>query len=91
MMLFWILYNTVCLTISHRINQSGHHPDSKALDNAFHRYRGLMIRSLNEGINTPSMQNGDIVLAGILTLLPADVTLQALTLSQSVAVLMIDD
>jgi hypothetical protein len=50
-----------------------------------------MIRSLNEGINTPSMQNGDIVLAGILTLLPADVTLQALTLSQSVAVLMIDD
>lgn len=65
----------ICLTVSHRINQTRHDPSSKALEKTFYRYRGLMIRSLNEDINISNMRNGDIVLAGILTLLLADVSL----------------
>lgn len=64
----------ICLTLSHRMNQMGHDTDSKSLENTFYRYRGLMIRSLNDDINIPSRRNGDIVLAGILTLLLADVS-----------------
>lgn len=62
----------VCLTLSHRMNQMGHDHDSKALRTTFFRYRGLMIRSLNDDINLPNKRNGGIVLAGILTLLLAD-------------------
>jgi len=65
----------VCLTLSHRMNQMGHDYDSKALRTTFFRYRGLMIRSLNDDINVPNKRNGGIVLAGILTLLLADVSL----------------
>ncbi|KAL2823284.1 C6 zinc finger domain-containing protein [Aspergillus cavernicola] len=62
----------ICLTLSHRMNQTGHDPNSKSLENTFYRYRGLMIRSLNDDISIPNKRNGDIILAGILTLLMAD-------------------
>ncbi|GAD93893.1 C6 zinc finger domain-containing protein [Paecilomyces variotii No. 5] len=62
----------ICLTLSHRMNQTGHNPHSKSLETSFYRYRGLMIHSLNEDISILNKQNGDIVLAGILTLLMAD-------------------
>lgn len=63
----------ICLTLSHRINQLSHDVSSRPLKPTFYRYRGLVIRSLNEDINTPNTRNGDIVLAGILTLLLVDV------------------
>jgi len=63
----------ICLTLSHRINQLSHDMSSRPLKPTFYRYRGLVIRSLNEDINTPNKGNGDIVLAGILTLLLVDV------------------
>ncbi|CAG7928053.1 unnamed protein product [Penicillium olsonii] len=63
----------VCLTLSHRMNQMGHDLDSKPLKSHFFRHRGLMIQSLNEDINDSHKRDSDIVFAGILSLLLADV------------------
>lgn len=73
----------ICLTLSHRMNQTGHDSYSKNLEESFYRYRGLMIRSLNDEISVPNKRNGDIVLAGILSLLMADVSLTWNNLSVS--------
>jgi hypothetical protein len=56
------------------MSQTGHDLDSKKLEKTFYHYRGLMIRSLNNDISTPNERYGDTVLAGILTLLMADVS-----------------
>ena len=64
----------ICLTLSHRMNQTYPDPDSKALESTFYRYRGQVIRSLNEDLNKPYKRNSDVVLAGILTLLLVDVS-----------------
>lgn len=53
----------------------GHDPDSAMLGKAFFRYRGLMIRSLNDDINIQDRRSDDVVLAGILTLMLADVSI----------------
>ncbi|KAJ5329233.1 hypothetical protein N7452_009623 [Penicillium brevicompactum] len=50
----------------------GHDSDSTTLGKAFFRYRGLMIRSLNDDISIQDRRSDDVVLAGILTLMLAD-------------------
>lgn len=65
----------ICMTLSHRINQMGHGSDSTMLGKAFFRYRGLMIRSLNDDISIQDKRSDDVVLAGILTLMLADVSI----------------
>ena len=57
------------------MNQMGHDLDSKPLKSHFFRHRGLMIQSLNEDINDSHKRDSDIVFAGILSLLLADVSL----------------
>ena len=47
----------------------------KALSMTFFYYRGLIIRSLNEDINVDHKRKSNLVVAGILTILIADVSL----------------
>jgi hypothetical protein len=64
----------ICMTLSHRMNRTRHAPESKALAETFYRYRGVVIRSLNEEIGVEHKRTSDIVIAGIVTLLLADVS-----------------
>jgi hypothetical protein len=64
----------VCMTLSHRMNQTRDDPHSKSLAVTFYRYRGLAIRSLRSDINDGNKRTGDVVLAGIITLLLIDVS-----------------
>ncbi|KAI0456998.1 putative C6 finger domain protein [Xylaria acuta] len=63
----------VCMTLSHRINRARHNPQSRDLIESFYRYRGLAIRSLSEEIEVEDRRTGDVVIAGIVTLLLLDV------------------
>ncbi|KAJ5094964.1 hypothetical protein N7532_007255 [Penicillium argentinense] len=62
----------VCITLSHRMNQSGHNPDSKSLEKNFYNYRGHVIRSLNNDLHMIKKRDSHRVLTGILTLLLLD-------------------
>lgn len=64
----------VCMTLSHRINRTRNDPQCNVLAETFYWYRGLVIRSLNEDISVEHKCTGDIVIAGIITLLLADVS-----------------
>lgn len=64
----------VCMTLSHRINRIRYDPQCKPLIELFYRYRGLIICSLSEDIDVESKWMGDVVIAGIITLLLADVS-----------------
>lgn len=61
------------MTLSHRINRTRDGNHSKALAESFYRYRGLAIRSLREDIDVEHRRTGDIVLAGVMSLLLSDV------------------
>ncbi|KAF7157650.1 hypothetical protein CNMCM5623_002024 [Aspergillus felis] len=60
------------MTLSHRMNQTRNDPESNSLAVAFYRYRGLVIQSLRSDINEGQKRAGDVVLAGIITLLLID-------------------
>ncbi|KAL2827334.1 hypothetical protein BDW59DRAFT_171363 [Aspergillus cavernicola] len=64
----------VYMMLSHRINQTAGHPDSKALAKTLYHYRGLMIHihSLNDDISVTQKRASNMVLTGILVLLLAD-------------------
>ena len=62
------------MTLSHQINRTRNEPHSNALAEKFFRYRGLAIRSLSEDISVEYKRTADIVIAGIVTLLLADVS-----------------
>ncbi|KAF9875482.1 hypothetical protein CkaCkLH20_06863 [Colletotrichum karsti] len=70
----YLRFGMVCMTLSHRINRtrSGNRA-SKALSERFYTYWGLAVRSLGEHLNSGDDSTGDVVIAGILTLLLADV------------------
>lgn len=71
-----IQYGFLCIAISHQINRAGNDSKSGALVDIYSRYRSVVIRSLYEDINSEQKRTGDIVLAGIMTLLLADVRLR---------------
>ena len=56
------------------MNRTRDDPQCKNLAETFYRYRGIVLRSLNEDINVEQKRMGDIVMAGILSLLLADVS-----------------
>jgi hypothetical protein len=56
------------------MNQTRNDPHSKSLAVTFYRYRGLVICSLRSDINEGNKRTGDVVLAGIITLLLIDVS-----------------
>jgi len=68
-----IRLSLVCTAITHRANRTAPDGIPKALDETFYRYRGRIIRSLREDIANKEKCTSDIVLAGTLTLLVADV------------------
>jgi hypothetical protein len=62
------------MTLSHRMNRTRDDPCSNPLAVTFFRYRGLVIRSLRSDIDRGHKRTGDVVLAGIITLLLIDVS-----------------
>lgn len=64
----------LCMIVSHRINQIGSAIPPRAMVEKFYLYWGLAVRSLNEYLDMDDRRSGDTVIAGILTLLLADVS-----------------
>lgn len=66
----------LCMTLSHRINQTQTRNESyaRALTERFYAYWGLGIRSLNEHLHRTNGRADDTVLAGILQLVLSDVS-----------------
>ncbi|KAL2683306.1 hypothetical protein Neosp_007776 [[Neocosmospora] mangrovei] len=69
----YLNFGMLCMTLSHRINRTRNDPQSKALAEKFYSYWGLAVRSLNEQLDVQNRQTSDLVMAGIVTLLLADV------------------
>ncbi|KAB8073634.1 hypothetical protein BDV29DRAFT_175119 [Aspergillus leporis] len=61
------------MTLSHRMNRMRNNPQSNVLAETFFRCRGLAIRSLSDDLDVGHRRTGDIVIAGILTLLLSEV------------------
>ncbi|UPL03775.1 hypothetical protein LCI18_014709 [Fusarium solani-melongenae] len=69
----YLNFGMLCMTLSHRINRTRNDPQSKGLAEKFYSYWGLAIRSLNAQLDVQERQTSDLVMAGIMTLLLADV------------------
>ncbi|KAJ4221446.1 hypothetical protein NW759_006693 [Fusarium solani] len=69
----YLNFGMLCMTLSHRINRTRSDPQSKPLAEKFYLYWGLAVRSLNEQLDVQDRQTSDLVMAGIMTLLLADV------------------
>jgi hypothetical protein len=67
----------ICMTLNHRMNRLGMDSNSGATDLAerYYTHWGITIRSLSEHFSVENLRTSDVVLAGILTLLLADVSL----------------
>lgn len=72
----YLQYGMVCITLTHRINRTRSDPESKALVGRFYEYWGIAARSLREHLATEESWKNDMVIAGILTLLLADVSFE---------------
>lgn len=70
----YLQFGMVCMILSHRINRTRSDLQSKALAEKFYLYWGLAVRSLSEHLDVEDRRTGDMVIAGILTLLLADVS-----------------
>lgn len=74
----YIRFGTICMALSYRLNQTrggAYSPSySGALAEKFYSYWGLAVRSLNEQLDVKHGLPGDVVLAGVLTLLLTDVS-----------------
>ncbi|KAK3290838.1 fungal-specific transcription factor domain-containing protein [Chaetomium fimeti] len=64
----------LCMALSHRMNRAwgDSRVDHRALAERFYVHRGNAIRSLRELLNQESHRTGDVVIAGIVTLLLVD-------------------
>ncbi|KAH5530016.1 hypothetical protein HBI27_226290 [Parastagonospora nodorum] len=65
----------ICMTLNHRMNRLGIGSNSGAKDLAekYYTHWGITIRSLSEQFSVENLRTSDVVLAGILTLLLADI------------------
>lgn len=70
----YLNFGMLCMTLSHRINRTRNDPRSKPLAEKFYLYWGLAVRSLNAQLDVQERQTSDLVMAGIMTLLLADVS-----------------
>lgn len=70
----YIRLSLICTTLSHRMNRSGDDTRQDALSKSFYHFRGIIIRSLREDIEFRHSRNGDVLIAGIISLLLADVS-----------------
>ncbi|RMJ02225.1 hypothetical protein BHE90_017041 [Fusarium euwallaceae] len=69
----YLNFGMLCMTLSHRINRTRNDHQYKLLAEKFYLYWGLAVRSLNEQLDVQDRQTSDLVMAGIMTLLLADV------------------
>lgn len=70
----YIQFGGVCMALSHRINQTrGDAQPDALLNDKFYRYWGVAVASLNEQLSRPGRRASDMAIAGMLTLLLADV------------------
>ncbi|KAL2133519.1 hypothetical protein VTI74DRAFT_2205 [Chaetomium olivicolor] len=69
----YLRFGMVCMTLSHRINRLRSEAPSKILTQRFYQYWGLAVRSLNEHLNSEKTRMGDMIVAGIMTLLLTDI------------------
>lgn len=70
----YVRLGMVCMCLSHWMNQAKDSSQVKTLSTTFLHYRGLTIRSLNEDIDVDHKRTSNLVVAGILTALIADVS-----------------
>ncbi|KAL7627706.1 hypothetical protein AAE478_001900 [Parahypoxylon ruwenzoriense] len=70
----YLRFGMVCMTLAHRINRTRGNTQSKALAEKFYLYWGLALRSLSEHLAVEGGRISDMAIAGILTLLFADVS-----------------
>jgi hypothetical protein len=70
----------LCMTLSHRMNRTRGDPGANHRDMAerFYKYRGEAIRSLREFLSVESQCTADVAIAGIVSLLLADVRITTL-------------
>lgn len=71
---YYLQYGMVCMALSHRINRTRCDMRYRALSEKFYWYWGIAVRCLNEHLGMEDGRSGDIVIAGILTLLLTDVS-----------------
>ncbi|KAK4238425.1 fungal-specific transcription factor domain-containing protein [Achaetomium macrosporum] len=69
----YLRFGMLCMILSHRINRLRDGPQSKALTEKFYRYWGLAVCSLNEHLGREDARAGDMIIAGVMTLLITDV------------------
>ncbi|TDZ18423.1 hypothetical protein Cob_v008619 [Colletotrichum orbiculare MAFF 240422] len=70
----YLKFGMVCVTLSHRLNKTrGDGQAQRALAERFYRYWGLAVGSLGQHLEMEDERTGDVVIAGILTLLLADI------------------
>lgn len=62
------------MSLSHRMSRTTNGFRSSALAEPFYRYRGIIIRGLRDDMDVEHKRTGDSVIAGILTILLADVS-----------------
>lgn len=70
----YVRLGMVCMALTHRMNQERDNPGLNTLATTFFHFRGLIIRSLNQDIGVAHKRTSNLVIAGILTLLIADVS-----------------
>lgn len=71
----YLRFHLVCTTLSHRMNRIRHaDPNHRALAEAFYRYRGVVIQSLQRDKSLEGKQISDVFIAGIISLLLIDVS-----------------
>jgi hypothetical protein len=65
--------NIVCMTLSHRIHRMRSDTVRRDLAEKLYRYRGNVLISLNEDIGVESRRKGDVLFAGIISFLLAEI------------------
>jgi hypothetical protein len=63
----------LCVTLSHRANRIRGPTRSAHLSESFYRYKGKILQSLRADLDVEQKRTGDLVLAGVMTLLLSEV------------------
>lgn len=72
----FVRLNMVCMALYHRINRAEDRSQALTLKNTYYRFRGVILRSLNEEIRSENLPNKIYILInGILSFILADVSL----------------
>ena len=69
----YVRFSLIGITLGHRINRTTDRYQRESLAKSYWEYRGRVIQSLTESIQAQQSQPNNFILAGIMTLLLADV------------------